>query len=110
MSQRIEAMFKHHPPKEGDYEKYEAIRKHAKVFAYLIDELCPESEEKDQAIINLQQAVFWANASISRHDERYTDCFKSGRYAIQTNDRVLLRDEADIEKIAGEIVKRLNKE
>ena len=68
MNEGIENAFMHHPPKEGQSEKYEAIRKHAKVFAYLIDELCPDSPESEQAVYNLQQAMFWANASIARHE------------------------------------------
>lgn len=110
MNRKIEAMFKSHPPKEGDFEKYETIRKHAKVFAYLIDELCPESDEKDQAITNLQQVTFWANASIARNEERFTDLFKPWRGNSHPYNEVKVKSESDIEKIANEIIKRLEKE
>lgn len=110
MNEKLENVFKHHPPKEEQAEKYETIRKHAKVFAYLLDELCPDSEEKDQALINLQQVSFWANASIARSEERFTDRFKPWRVNLHLYDEVKVKSESDIEKIANEIIKRLEKE
>ncbi|MDT2173021.1 DUF7681 family protein, partial [Paenibacillus larvae] len=59
--------FKYHAPKEGQPEKYTAIREKAKELAYLIDELCPNSREKSLALTNLEQAVMWANAAIARN-------------------------------------------
>lgn len=61
----IENMFSYHPPKEGQPEKYTAIREKAKELACLIDDMCPDSRDKSLAITNLQQATFWANASIA---------------------------------------------
>lgn len=111
MNEKLENVFKHHPPKEGQAEKYETIRKHAKVFAYLLDELCPDSEEKDQALINLQQVSFWANASIARNEGRFTDIFKPKRDNLSCfYNEVKAKSESDIEKIANEIIKRLEKE
>ncbi|MCY9720945.1 hypothetical protein M5W76_21560, partial [Paenibacillus larvae] len=63
----IENNFKYHAPKEGQPEKYTAIREKAKELAYLIDELCPNSREKSLALTNLEQAVMWANAAIARN-------------------------------------------
>ncbi|MEV2282869.1 hypothetical protein ABNF31_17950, partial [Paenibacillus larvae] len=60
MNPQIENNFKYHAPKEGQPEKYTAIREKAKELAYLIDELCPNSREKSLAITNLEQAVMWA--------------------------------------------------
>jgi hypothetical protein len=65
---RIENNFKYHEPKEGQQEKYNALRSKAKELAYLIDELCPNSREKSLAITNLEQSVMWANASIARNE------------------------------------------
>lgn len=63
----LENRFKYHSPKEGQPEKYKAIRKKAKELAHMIDELCPESREKSVAMTNLETAVMWANASIARN-------------------------------------------
>ncbi|ALA12724.1 hypothetical protein ERICI_01329 [Paenibacillus larvae subsp. larvae] len=67
MNPQIENNFKYHAPKEGQPEKYTAIREKAKELAYLIDELCPNSREKSLALTNLEQAVMWANAAIARN-------------------------------------------
>ncbi|GEM04085.1 hypothetical protein HMI01_10730 [Halolactibacillus miurensis] len=67
MNQQIENNFMYHAPKEGQPEKYTAIREKAKELAYLIDEQCPNSREKSLAITNLEQSVMWANASIARN-------------------------------------------
>ena len=67
MNQQIENNFKYHAPKEGQSEKYNAIREKAKELAYLIDEQCPNSREKSLAITNLEQSTMWANASIARN-------------------------------------------
>lgn len=64
---QIENNFTHHPPKEGQPEKYVNIRETAKTLAYSIDELCPDSEEKSVALMKLEEAVMWANASIARN-------------------------------------------
>jgi len=64
----LENRFTYHAPKEGQPGKYVAIRDKAKLFAVMICDLCPESRERSLAITNLEQAVFWANASIARHE------------------------------------------
>jgi hypothetical protein len=60
--------FVRHCPNEDQIERYDSIRRKIKRAAELISEICPEGREKDQAIINLEQSMFWANASISRED------------------------------------------
>lgn len=67
MSEQIENNFKYHAPKEGQPEKYTAIREKAKELAKLIDKQCPNSREKALAFTNLEQSVMWANASIARN-------------------------------------------
>lgn len=67
MNQQIENNFKYHEPKEGQPEKYTAIREKAKELAYLLDAECPNSREKSLAMTNLEQAVLWANAAIARN-------------------------------------------
>lgn len=63
----LENRFMYHSPKEGQPEKYTAIREKAKELAYLIDAECPNSREKSVAMTNLETAVMWANASIARN-------------------------------------------
>lgn len=67
MNTQIENNFCYHAPKEGQPEKYEAIREKAKELAYLIDQECPGSREKSLAMTNLEQSVMWANAAIARN-------------------------------------------
>ena len=64
---KIENAFTYHPPKPGQPEKYQAIRKMGKELAYLIDELVPDSREKSLAQTKLEESVMWANAGIARN-------------------------------------------
>ena len=63
----IEKRFSYHPPTEAQPQKYEEIRGMGKAFAELINELCPDSMDKREAIKKIEEAVFWANASIARY-------------------------------------------
>ncbi|MCB5030036.1 hypothetical protein LGW13_09855 [Streptococcus mutans] len=67
MNNNLENVYKYHSVKEGQAEKYMAIREKAKELAYLIDELCPVSRERSIAHTNLEQVSMWANASIARN-------------------------------------------
>lgn len=68
MNPQIENNFSYHAPKEGQTEMYTLIRNSAKLLAMQIDATCPNSREKALAMTNLEQAVFWANASIARNE------------------------------------------
>jgi hypothetical protein len=68
MNPVIENNFMYHEPKEGQPQTYTKLREKAKELAYLIDEQCPNSREKSVAMTNLEQAMFWANASIARNE------------------------------------------
>ena len=68
MSPNIEKAFTYHPPKDGQPEKYEAIRSEAKLFAIIIDGLVPDSREKSLAMTKLEECVMWANAGIARNE------------------------------------------
>lgn len=65
-----ELMTRHtyHPPKDGQPERYEAIRNGGRELAELIEDECPESREKDFAEYHLESAVMWANAAIARRE------------------------------------------
>lgn len=67
MNAIIENNFRYHTPKDGQPEKYEALRNKAKELAYLYDELAPNSREKSVAMTKLEESVMWANASIARN-------------------------------------------
>lgn len=67
-SEELTTRFTYHAPKEGQPQRYEEIRNTGRELAELIDAECPESREKEQALVNLEQAVMWANAAIARRE------------------------------------------
>ena len=69
----IDNRFTYHTPKLGQPAMYEEIRELARNVAHRLNELCPESREKSLAITHLEEAVFWANASIARTHVREGD-------------------------------------
>ena len=68
MNDLIERNFKYHSPKNNQPDRYQELRDKAKEFAYLIDQLCPNSREKSLAMTKLEESCFWANASIARNE------------------------------------------
>lgn len=64
----LENIYKYHAPKNGQAEKYEAIRAKAKELAELIDNSCPNSREKSISFTQLETATMWANAAIARNE------------------------------------------
>ena len=62
----LDNIYTYHTPKEGQPQKYEAIRAKAKELANLFEDLCPDCREQSVAHTNLEQAVMWANAAIAR--------------------------------------------
>ena len=65
--------FTYHAPKTGQPETYELIRNNAKGFALIVDAHCPESREQSLAFTKIEEAVFWANAAIARHENKNTE-------------------------------------
>jgi len=63
-SAEMEKRFTYHAPTQP--KKYVEMRGEAKLFAMVIEDLCPDSREKDLAITKIEEAVFWANAAIAR--------------------------------------------
>ena len=63
----IDNRFIYHAPKPGQPEIYQELRSKAKELAELMNKHCPESREKSLAITELENSVFWTNASIARH-------------------------------------------
>ena len=64
----LETRFTYHTPKEGQPKKYVTLRDEAHTLAKTILSLCPESREKSLAFTRLEEAIFWANASIARRE------------------------------------------
>ncbi len=58
-------MYKYRTTKDGQTQKYEAIRAKAKELAVMIKEMCPQSREQDVAFTKLETSVMWANAAIA---------------------------------------------
>lgn len=67
----LQNRFAYHKPKPGQLDDYKQIRDDVYAVALLIDDLCPDSREKSLAITKLEEAVFWANASIARNNSLY---------------------------------------
>ena len=61
----IEDLFTYHAPKEGQPERYQAIREAAKNLATVIVGNTPTSADQSAAIRHLREAVMTANASIA---------------------------------------------
>lgn len=64
----IDKRFTYHPPKGDQPERYIRLRDEAKMLAELICEFCPNSRERSLALTKLEEAIFWANASIARNE------------------------------------------
>ena len=64
----IEDNFTYHPPKGDQTERYKLIRAQGLAFAKFIIEKCSVSRESTIAITKIEEAVFWANASIARNE------------------------------------------
>lgn len=64
----LENRFTYHPPKGDQPDRYDHIRRNAKMLASIFEDYCPESREKSLAMTNLEQAVMWANAAIARNE------------------------------------------
>lgn len=63
---RLDNDFTYHAPKGDQPGRYNAIRNITREVAVYIMDYCPDSRERSLAITKLEEAVFWANASIAR--------------------------------------------
>lgn len=52
----------------GTVGKYERLRGEVEMLTRTIKQVCPESQEKSLALLHLQEAALWANASITRNE------------------------------------------
>ena len=65
----INKRFTYHAPFGDQPSRYTDIRKNAYTLATLFLALCPDSRELSLALTKLEEAVFWANASIARNED-----------------------------------------
>lgn len=68
MTQQIQNNFTYHPPKEGQQERYIALREAGKNLAYLIVNNTKFSREQALALSRLEEVIFWSNAAIARNE------------------------------------------
>jgi len=67
INEKIEIDFSYNPQVGNQDELYQDLRTRAKSIAYVIDAVCPDSFEKETAMMKLNEVVFWANAAIARY-------------------------------------------
>jgi len=65
-AEQVNSLLTFDSPKSGQSEKHEQIAEKAKEFALLVNDLCPDTREKKLALVNIQQSVVMANASLAR--------------------------------------------
>ena len=65
----LDNIYKYHFPKEGQNEKYEALREKGKELAIMIAEMVPAGREQDVAFTHVETAIMWANAGIARSSD-----------------------------------------
>lgn len=61
----LDHIFKYHAPTPEQLVHYEKIRSAAKEFCKVILENTPSSQDQDQVIASIRQAVMFANASVA---------------------------------------------
>ena len=66
--EKLENNFMYHTPKDDQMERYKFLRDEAKKLAFNIVRSTPISREQSLALTNLEEAIFWANASIARNE------------------------------------------
>jgi hypothetical protein len=63
----LDKTFKYHRPTEKTIPLFEECRGHAANFFHFLKRSVPESYERTEAEKKIQEAMFWANASIARN-------------------------------------------
>lgn len=68
MQADLESRFTYHSPKGDQPTRYESLRCTAKALALEIVTRTPPSREQSLALTHLEEAIFYANAAIARHE------------------------------------------
>jgi hypothetical protein len=63
--EKIANWFTYHPPVGDQAERYERLRSEGCSLASAIEQLCPPSADRTNAIRCVREAVMWANAAIA---------------------------------------------
>lgn len=63
----IEDRFTYHPPTEEGKERHHVLSQCFVSLAELVESVCPEGREKSLALTKLEEAKFWASASVARN-------------------------------------------
>jgi hypothetical protein len=64
----LENRFTYHAPTERQAQLYEELRDRSYLLALLMVENAPFSRELSLAVTKIEEAVFWCNAAIARHE------------------------------------------
>jgi len=68
MLDRLKTEFTYQPPKDGQPQRYVALRDLAYTLAVHIASKTPPSREQSLALTKLDETVMWANAAIARNE------------------------------------------
>ena len=60
--------FKYHKPDDVKIETHQNLREEFLDLSIFVHEICPPSRERSLAITKLEEALFWANASVARYE------------------------------------------
>jgi hypothetical protein len=63
----LENKFTYHAPEPDRAELHAKVREYFLLTAEKLDKFLPESWEKSQAIVKLEESMFWSNAAIARN-------------------------------------------
>ena len=61
----VRHLFTYHPPKDGEPQKYAAIRSAGLAFAMAVLDNTPKSPDQSVTIRCIREAVMWANSAIA---------------------------------------------
>lgn len=67
LSAKLENQFMYHIAEGTQPLQFATIRGECLELARMIVVICPDGEEREQAIRRLNEVMFWANAAIARH-------------------------------------------
>lgn len=66
---QIDRNYTSYPVGDDQNAKMKMVREGCKFLADILNQACPDGREKSLALTNLEQVMFWANASIARPTE-----------------------------------------
>lgn len=66
LNAKLDNQFKYHIAEGAQPMQFATIRGECLDLARIIVVICPDCEEREQAILRLNEVMFWANAAIAR--------------------------------------------